>query len=101
MKIVLGSSTASAIPILPEASMPNIAEVRSRAEAAFHWVLGGLERMDLLERVEVELVACGIGNSEKLTWCERLQNELRSKSLASIEVVCVERLIVRTEYMPL
>jgi hypothetical protein len=47
--------------------------------------------MTLLERVEIELVVPTWGNMEKIRWCQRLEDVLRRKGLAAVEVVCVEQ----------
>ncbi|RSM01979.1 hypothetical protein CDV31_011123 [Fusarium ambrosium] len=93
MKMVLGASTATV-------SGPSTGgAVGPRSEAARRWVGEGLGLMGQLERVEMEVVARGMSDEDKLLWCEKLERELREGGLRWVVVVCTEKVQERMEWI--
>ncbi|KAM0430527.1 hypothetical protein ACHAPT_005876 [Fusarium lateritium] len=92
MKMVLGASTATV-------AGPSNGVVGPRSEAARRWVGEGLGLIRRLERVEMEVVARGMSDEEKLSWCGRLEGDLRAGGLARVVVVCTEKVQERMEWI--
>ncbi|KAJ4261536.1 hypothetical protein NW762_006963 [Fusarium torreyae] len=73
--------------------------VGQRAEAARRWVGEGLGLMVRLEKVEMEVVAREMADTDKIEWCEMLQEELRAAGLERVVVVCTEKVQERMEWI--
>ncbi|KAH8654901.1 hypothetical protein BGZ61DRAFT_500388 [Ilyonectria robusta] len=97
MKMVLGSNTVSTIPTTSGTSDLGSGGVGPRAEETRRWVGEGLEIMEGVERVEMEVVAREMVDEDKVRWCEMLEEELRGKGLEKVKVVCVEEVQEKVE----
>lgn len=97
MKMVLGASSATVAG--PSAVGGGGAVVGLRSEAARRWVGEGLGLMRQLERVEMEVVARGMSDQDKMVWCEKLERELREGGLEWAVVVCTEKVQERMEWI--